>query len=147
VAEGFDAVVNLFTSFGYFDEDEENALVIKEIERLLKPGGKFIIDFLNPDYVASKLVPESVRQEGALTIKETRAIEDGYVRKRIVISRDGEPDRHYSEQVRLYKPDDFKRMLTGTGLHIDHLYGDYDASAYQAEQSPRSIMVGHKRSV
>src|SRR5690606_21057041 len=41
----FDAEVNLFTSFGYFDQDDENGKVVREMDRLLAPAGKFIIDF------------------------------------------------------------------------------------------------------
>lgn len=59
----FDAVVNLFTSFGYFDEEEQNARVFYEMNRLLKEGGRFIIDFLNPIYVQAHLVPQSQRME------------------------------------------------------------------------------------
>ena len=90
----YDAVVNLFTSFGYFDEDEQNEKVLHEIHRLLKEGGRFIIDFLNPVYVQTNLVPQSERMEEDLLIREARAIEDGFVRKRIVISQQGGPERH-----------------------------------------------------
>ena len=118
LSEPFDAIVNLFTSFGYFDEDEQNEQVLHEIHRLLKKKGRFIIDFLNPIYVKAHLVAQSERKEGDLTIRETRAIEDGCVRKRIVISETGEPDRHYLEQVKLYERPMFEAMLQKAGLHI-----------------------------
>jgi SAM-dependent methyltransferase len=143
--EKFDAVVNLFTSFGYFDEDEDNAKVLKEIDRLLRPEGKFIIDFLNPDYVASRLVPFSERTEDGMTIRESRSIEGGYVRKQIVISQPGEPERRYTEQVKLYRPEHFMSMMEETELVVDHLYGGYDAASYDEAESPRMILVGHKR--
>lgn len=78
---GFDAVVNLFTSFGYFEDDEEQVKVLREVYRMLKPGGKCIIDFLNPAYVISHLVPHSTRVDGENLIDESRRIEDGYVKK------------------------------------------------------------------
>lgn len=83
--------MNLFTSFGYFDEEEQNARVFYEMNRLLKEGGRFIIDFLNPIYVQAHLVPQSQRMEGDIQIFETRVIEDGCVRKQIVISQQGAP--------------------------------------------------------
>ena len=131
ISEPFDAVVNLFTSFGYFDEDEQNEKVLHEMHRLLKKEGRFIIDFLNPVFVKANLVPQSERRENDLTIRETRAIEDGCVRKRIVISQEGEPDRHYLEQVKLYERPAFEAMLQKAGLHIDHVYGGYEGQAYR----------------
>jgi ubiquinone/menaquinone biosynthesis C-methylase UbiE len=140
----FDAVMNLFTSFGYFESDEENERVLHEMDRVLKPGGKFIIDFLNSDYVTAHLVPSSERMTEGMKIQETRSIEDGFVRKRIVISEKGHPDRHYLEQVKLYRLQQFKEMLQGTNLNIDQLYGNYDKTSYHESTSPRLIIVGHK---
>ncbi|NQX69307.1 methyltransferase domain-containing protein [Paenibacillus alba] len=140
----FDAVVNLFTSFGYFDENEQNEKVIGEVQRLLKKGGRFIIDFLNPVYIQANLVPQSERMEGDLFIREARAIEEGCVRKRIVISQKDTADRHYLEQIKLYDRTAFEAMLEKAGLHIDSVYGGYDGQPYEAETSSRMIFVGHK---
>jgi SAM-dependent methyltransferase len=140
----FDAVVNLFTSFGYFDEEAENAKVLSGMARILKPGGRFIIDFLNAAYVEKHLVPHSERMDEGIRIDESRSIEDGFVRKRIVLSEPGKPDRHYLEQVRLYGLEDFERLMAGTGLVINRVYGHYDGSAYEADTSLRLIFVGSK---
>jgi ubiquinone/menaquinone biosynthesis C-methylase UbiE len=141
----FDAVVNLFTSFGYFTDDAENEQVLHEMSRLLKQNGKFIIDFLNPAYVEAHLVPQSRRQEGKLEIVENRSIEDGYVRKRIIISEAGKKERHYLEQVKLVRLAEFQRMLKASGLELDHVFGHYDGTPYDEQHSPRLIMVGSKR--
>ncbi|WP_235918181.1 class I SAM-dependent methyltransferase [Paenibacillus lutrae] len=140
----FDAVVNLFTSFGYFENDQENGRVPGEIARLLKPGGRFIIDFLNPDFVKQNLVPHSLREEEGQRIEETRYIEDGYVRKKISIQDEEHGERDYSEQVRLYERDAFLKMLEEAGLRVDHVYGGYDGSAYEPETSARMIFVGSR---
>ncbi len=79
----FDAVVNLFTSFGYFEDDTDHAKVLAEMERIMKPEGKFIIDFLNAEFVKANLVAASERAEGDMMIYERRAIEQEYVCKRI----------------------------------------------------------------
>lgn len=138
----FDAVVNLFTSFGYFETDAENGAVLKEIGRLLKPGGKFLLDFMNARHVERNLVPYSERKDGAVLIQESRSIENGFVYKRIVLSEPGKPDRNYLERVRLYRLDDFKRLLEGTGLAIDQVHGDYESGAYSEEDSKRLILAG-----
>ncbi|WP_313996183.1 methyltransferase domain-containing protein [uncultured Paenibacillus sp.] len=83
----FDATVNFFTSFGYFGSEEENASVLGELRRVLKPGGRFLIDFLNPAYVRRTLVPFSERTDGETgwTITESRRIENEAVVKDIRI--------------------------------------------------------------
>ena len=55
----FDAAVSLFTSFGYFQTDEENAAVFQEVNQALKPGGRYLIDFLNAPLVKATLVESS----------------------------------------------------------------------------------------
>lgn len=140
----YDAVVNLFTSFGYFEDDEQNVKVLKEIHRLLKAQGKFIIDFLNPEYVISHLVPFSTRDEDGITIEESRRIEDGFVRKSIVV-KEGAEERTYMEQVKLFDLKRFQEMLRASNLEIDHVYGDYNASEYDRELSKRMIFVGHRK--
>ena len=143
--EQFDAVVNLFTSFGYFAIEADNRKVLCEIDRLLKPGGRFLIDFLNPGYVERTLVPHSVRIDGEDTIQEYRKIEGGFVKKDIVIQSDGKPERRYEEQVRLFALADFHRLMEDTSLVIDHVYGGYDGSSYEEDRSVRMIMTGKKK--
>jgi SAM-dependent methyltransferase len=143
--ETFDAVVNLFTSFGYFDDMAENAQVLHEIERLVKPGGRFLIDYLNPEAVKSKLVPFSERLEGNITITENRRIENGSVKKDIVLTETTKTERRYSEQVKLYELPDFIHMLSTTSLEISEVYGDYAGSEYDPATSARLIMVGSRK--
>ncbi|WP_240414419.1 class I SAM-dependent methyltransferase [Paenibacillus periandrae] len=147
INQQFDAVVNLFTSFGYFEEDAENEKVLQEIYRLLKPSGQgqFIIDFLNPEFVERNLVPFSKRTEGNSTIEETRKIEDGFVRKTIVVSEPGARDRSYLEQVKLYHQEAFLTMLDRVGLEVLNVYGAYDASPYEKTESKRMIFVGRRK--
>lgn len=136
----YDAVVNLFTSFGYFDHDEENRKVLSEMDKVLKPRGKWIIDYLNPDVVVSRLVPESERKENSVTIREVRM-----VKKQIAVCEEEGSPRHYLEQVKLYTFSDFKQMLKDTSLVVDQAFGDYSGSKYVPAASPRMILVGHKR--
>ncbi|WP_088832834.1 class I SAM-dependent methyltransferase [Paenibacillus tyrfis] len=145
ITDPFDAVVNLFTSFGYFSGDRDNEQVLREMYRLLAPGGRFIIDYLNPAYVAAHLIPHSVRAVEGIHIDEKRRIEDGFVRKTIVLQDgSGSGERVYEEQVKLIGQERFLDMLELAGLKIDAIYGDYDASAYEPDRSKRMIFVGRR---
>jgi SAM-dependent methyltransferase len=145
--ETFDAVLNMFTSIGYFEDDAENEKVLHEIHRLLRPGGRFIIDFLNPSYVRSRLVPHSVRQDGNTTIDEVRGIQGDFVVKTIRISEPGVDDRTYEERVKLYELSGFRSMLAKADLVLDQVYGAYDGAPYDEMTSTRLIMVGHKEAL
>ncbi|OPA80287.1 SAM-dependent methyltransferase [Paenibacillus selenitireducens] len=139
---GYDAVVNLFTSFGYFESDEENMKVLYEIKRMLKPGAPFIIDYLNPIVVENSLVPFSEKEEEGVKIVQYRKIENGYVKKEIVIQDAGRDERRYLERVKLYRLDQFEEMLDKVGLQLEQVHGTYDESTYDEVNSPRMIFVG-----
>ncbi|CAM4054864.1 class I SAM-dependent methyltransferase [Saccharibacillus endophyticus] len=144
--EEFGAVVNLFTSFGYFKEDAEHVRVLKEIRRVLRPGGRFIVDFMNPPHVKRHLKPYSEREEDGLKIEERRTIEDGFVKKHITIipqNGDGGEKREYDERVKLYTLERFTDMLAEAGLELEEVRGSYDEKKYEPD-SPRMIFVGKR---
>ena len=140
----FDAVLNFFTSFGYFEADAENALVLENISRLLREGGKFLIDFLNADHVRTHLVPKTQWQVGSATVREERKIDAARetVTKTITIKRD-RVEKRYSECVRLYSEGELRQMLEVSGLRVTKVFGDYDGGPVEAGR-PRLILVGEK---
>lgn len=142
----FDATFNLFTSFGYFSLEEDNVKVLKQIRRVLKREGCFLIDFLNPAYVENNLIPRSERtdEESGLHILEKRSIENGWVQKEITVTNLNNPERErkYLERVRLYPLEWFQTRLEETGLTLERICGNYDGSVYDEATSPRMIMAG-----
>jgi SAM-dependent methyltransferase len=141
----FHAIFNIFTSFGYFEDDAQNRQVMKEIGRLLADGGRFVIDFLNPAYVKLNLVPHSVREDGKVRIEERREIKGNEVVKTIRIKQLGQHERIYREHVKLYELCDFRNMMVKSGLTLDNVLGSYKGDAYHEASSPRMIMIGTKK--
>lgn len=139
----FDATLNLFTSFGYFEEEEDNVQVLQELRRVLRADGQFLIDYLNPRYIRDHLVPRSERvdAESGCIITETRTIEGNWVKKQIEL-KVGDDVRHYAEQVCLYELEWFAAALQRSGLRLEAVCGDYDGSPYNELQSKRLIMTG-----
>lgn len=136
----FDVVVNLFTSFGYFEEDQENERVFQEMARVLNPNGRFLIDFLNRSAVEKNLVPRSEREQEGIKIREERFIEGDFVCKTIIVCDEGE-ERRYQERVKMYELDQMKQMMTKAGLTIDKVFGNFNGEAYHRD-SERMILMG-----
>jgi len=141
--ESFDLVVNLFTSFGYFDDDSEHVRVLACVGAAMKRGGTFVIDFLNASQVRRELVPYDERVENGITIEQWRAISpDGrFVEKRIRLRERG---REYSERVRLLSPRDLQTMLLTAGFSVVKLFGDYAGTDWM-EDSPRTILFASRQ--
>lgn len=142
------AVVNMFTSFGYFETDLDNVCVMREAARIVAPGGVFLMDFLNAGALDGELNQEipSVREERGATIEERREIvEQGRVLVKNVRVRVGTKEPvEYSERLRLYRHDDLAAMARSSGLVPRAVYGDYDLARYDAGTSPRVILVCEK---
>ena len=64
----FDIIFSLFTSFGYFEDDEMHMQVAKEIQSSLKDNGLFVIDYFNPNYVKRTLIPNGKRLVGEIEV-------------------------------------------------------------------------------
>lgn len=129
----FDVILSLFTSFGYFD-DEENQNVLSEIFHHLNPRGKFFLDYLNPDYVIKNLTPfdEKVIEGQKVLISYT--IENSSVIKSIKF-----PHRTYHEKVKLYSHHALEKMLRNAGFQIMDAWGDFKGNPLNHE-SPRQII-------
>jgi len=141
--ESFDLVVNLFTSFGYFENDGEEARVLSCVRTAMRPGGTLVIDFLNASQVRNELVPYDERVENGITIEQTRTItpDDRFVEKTIRLRERG---KEYIERVRLLSASDLERMLTNAGFEVEKLFGDYGGGSW-LEDSPRTILFASRR--
>ena len=133
--------VNLFTSFGYFDRDAEHRTALEEMISTVRPGGWFVIDFLNPAAVRRQLVPEELVQVPGQTVRVTRSVSpDGRYVCKSIHAREG---KQYLERVRLFEPEQITGMLEGAGMRVRHRYGDYQGSSLTAD-SARTILMGQQ---
>jgi SAM-dependent methyltransferase len=134
-----DLTVNLFTSFGYFEHDEEHAAALREMVSTVRPGGWFAIDFLNPSAVRSQLVPREVIRvvQGEVEVGREVSPDGRFVCKTIQTpSR-----RRFVERVRLFEPHEMDAMLVAAGVTMRARYGDYDGAPLEPG-SPRTILIG-----
>lgn len=136
----FDAVFNLFTSFGYFDRTEDNLNTIKAIRDDLNESGFGVIDFMNSDYVIENLVPEDVKTVDGIDFHQKRYVEDGYIIKDINFTDKGE-DFHYQERVKAKTLADFEALFEEAGVYLLDIFGDYKLRKFHKGTSERLIMI------
>jgi SAM-dependent methyltransferase len=136
----FTVVVNLFTSFGYFRSDAEHGEVVRQVARVLAPGGRFVLDYLNADQVRRSLRRDSEEiADGSVGARVRRRFsEEGrYVVKEIELRAE---NRSFQERVRLFSAAELEALLRDGGLAVVERFGDYDGSPFGVN-APRTILV------
>ncbi|MFU8813670.1 MAG: class I SAM-dependent DNA methyltransferase, partial [Balneolaceae bacterium] len=122
--ETFDAVLNLFTTFGYFLDDDENIRVLQAVAQMLRSEGRFVIDFLNAERVGRTLVPSEKGSVGELHYTIRRHIAEGMVHKEISFFANGSQEpKTYTERVKLYDKPWFEQQLQAHGFAILDVWG------------------------
>ncbi len=142
----FDWVLNFFTSFGYFERERENFQVLEEMVRVLRPSGRFMIDFLNRERVLADLRRNEVQEKAGRRIEIERWYDERTrrINKRMKLVASGGPSRTYLESVRAYTEDEVTIGLRWAGLNVDDVFGNFEGEPYDVDRSERLIIVGHK---
>ncbi len=139
----FDLILNLFTSFGYFDTDDENSLFVKYASNHITQNGYFVLDYLNPIYVKDNLVTNSHKVVNNYNIEENRIIKNKRVEKEIIISSDDDLHRFY-ESVRLYSYNEIVNIFSRYGFRVLKTFGNYLGDKYIEKTSERMIFIFKK---
>ncbi len=141
----FDVVFNFFTSFGYFDTQRDNNNALRTLHHALKPGGRLVLDYLNSPYVAAHLVPGEVKEIDGVVFNIRREVQDKRFLKQIdILDREKPLQTTFTESVKAFTRSDFETMFADQGLKILDIFGDYHFNAYEAERSPRMVIIGEK---
>ena len=142
----FHYVFNFFTSFGYFNDDNENHQVVSNISRSLKKGGILMMDYLNVQYAEDRLVNTEEKEIDGILYHINRLTDEMYFHKKITIDTgSAENQLEYTERVAKFSLADFYFMLGQHGLFIETVYGDYSLNSYDRNNSPRLIMIARKQ--
>lgn len=144
----FDAVINMFYSFGFFESDEDNFKVLQNFYKSLKPNGKFLMhtDVNIPFIEAGKYKHDETRpltNGNALRIIDkydptTKRIDGLWIIKN---EEDEEIKKYYS--VRVYTKDEFIELCKKAGFRFCEAYSDWGKNPY-SENSEDMIIVAIK---
>jgi len=141
LGQQYDYVLNLFTSFGYFDDEAEHQQVIRNLSEAVAPGGTLVIDYLNV-VAAGRSRPREAQKIGNVIYRLKRWSNTTHFFKRIAFNAGPNCEHHeYVEQVAKFGLGDFQRMLGRQGMRIEEVFGDYALAPYDPARSPRLIMI------
>jgi len=141
----FATILSLFTSFGYFPEDEENLQVLRGAYEALLPGGVLLVDTLNAPAAVAALVPSERRTHNGLDLRITRRYDAA--RRRLeketrVVRDDGGPHT-FRESVRVYDASELGDALIAAGFDDVECFGSLHGASYD-EHSQRLVAVGRR---
>lgn len=141
----FHYAFNFFTSFGYFKTRREHDDAIRTVATGLKPGGTFIIDYLNVHYAEDHLIHNEVKKINSTNYEIHRWHDETHFYKKIIIddSQILQPVS-YTEKVAKFSFGDLNDMLSFQGLQVQDIFGDYQLGKYDTKSKPRMIIVAKK---
>ena len=138
--EKFDAIFNLFTSFGYFEEDHDNLRTLIAIKESLNEYGFAVIDFMNVHHVIENLIPEEVKTVDGIDFHIKRYLLDNHIFKEIYFE-DQNHQFHFTEKVKALTLNDFKQLMEEAGIYLLDTFGDYKLKKFHQKTSERLIMI------
>lgn len=136
----YSAILNLFTSFGFFEDDKEDIAILQNIKKGLLPNGFAVIDFMNAVKVTANLVPSEVQTIDGITFHITRYVEKEFIVKEICFEADGQ-QHTYFEKVKSLNLEKINTYITSVGFKIKHIFGNYQLADFDPKTSDRLILV------
>lgn len=138
--EKFDAIFNLFTSFGYFENDDDNLTTLKAIKESLSDYGFAVIDFMNVSQVIETLVPEEIKTMEGIDFHIKRYLKDNHIYKEIDFEDQGQKF-HFTEKIKALTLKDFEDLMEEAGIYLLDIFGDYKLKKFHKTESERLIMI------
>lgn len=139
----FDAAMNLFTSFGYFDTQEEDEITLRNIAEMLKPGAFFVQDYINGQPILAELPVSGSKSTQGFNFSWTKTYENPHIVKSIEVEDVGRV-HHYQEKVKVYSLEQLQALHRQSGLAPLYIYGNYNLEPYDLAISPRIIVISRK---
>lgn len=145
-SEVFDNVINIWTSFGYFSE-RENRKVLKEIASVLKSGGIFVLDVVNPGWLLRNFREKDWDEDEKYLCLEQHSLDWNTKRikcKWIVVNKQAKEIDEINFDHRLYDVKELKELLKKEGLETTQIYGSFKKEDFNEARSNRIIVVSRK---
>jgi SAM-dependent methyltransferase len=144
----FDLVVNLFTSFGYFATDKQNAAVLRGMVRALNPGGRVVLNLIDREYLLPIFNPSRWSESDDLLVVESSRYEPktkyNASHMFMVDKRAGrvKPIHYHYHRIRIYSKPELVRLMKACGLRNIKVFGDFEGNKYVKGKSSHPVYIG-----
>ncbi len=140
----YDVVINLFSSFGYFEDQKDDYRVAKNVYNSLKKNGIFIIELMGKEVLARIFQKRDWYEIGDMTILEERKTSEDWSRihSRWIILK-SKKRKEFNISLRLYSAVELSLLLKNIGFRRIDVYGDLTGSPYD-HTAKRLVVVAHK---
>jgi SAM-dependent methyltransferase len=137
----FDVVLNLFTAFGYFEDQADDLRVVQNVHQSLKPDGRFLLDVMGKEVLARIYRERAWREQDGLLILEERKLSKNWswIDNRWILIKDTERTE-FDISHRLYSAVELTTLLREGGFRTFEVYGDLKGSPYD-ETAKRLVVV------
>lgn len=141
----YDVVVNLFSSFGYFEKERDNVRCLISHATALKPDGIFIFDYFNCSKIVSTGEVTLDKAVDGINFQIKKTFVGNTVHKTIEFIDKGN-QFHFEERLMLFSKNDMVRFFEKAGLQIINTFGNYDLVPFHQDNSDRLILIAKKKS-
>jgi SAM-dependent methyltransferase len=146
-ADKFDAIVNMYSSFGYLESEAEDLKVLESAAKALKPGGQVLLDMLNREWAIDNYIPNDwhTGADGTLYV-ERRDLDLATSRMHvhfIVVDPKGGRRESIGHLIRLYTLTEMTRLLERVGMRMTKVFGGFEGEEY-AISTRRMIILAKK---
>jgi SAM-dependent methyltransferase len=140
----FDAIVNMYSSFGYLESEAEDLKVLESVARALKPGGRLLLDMLNREWAVANYIQHDWHSgaDGTLYV-ERRELDLASSRMHVsfsIIAPGGGRRDSIGHHIRLYTLTETARLLERVGMRVSSVFGGFEGESY-AIDTRRMIIV------
>jgi len=139
----FDLVVNLFSSFGYFEENSEDKAALQSMVNALKVGGVLVVDYMHPEPIVKEMKAREIINRDEIQFHISKKLVFPFIVKDIQFLADG-VDHHYQEKLKVIKPMQFEKYFAELGCELVAIFGDYQLRDFDSKQSKRQIWIVKK---
>lgn len=139
----FNIAFNLFTSFGYFDNEKDHVDALKAFNKSLKRSGILVLDYFNSEKIMRNLAHQEVKHVDGIDFYISKRVANGKIIKSISFEHKNK-DFSFKEEVKSFSKSDFEKMFEKSGFKVLNHFGDYALSPFDEIKSDRLIFICQK---